>query len=81
MAKVSNVSSVKEVAVAGGISIVAGVMLVNGDTNGVVVVPSAQTASTLATALGIGSSLKTIDLPARVGAYPDTGKNIFETLG
>ena len=81
MAKVSQVASPKEVAVSGGTSLVAGVMLVNGDTNGVVVVPSNETAATLATALGISSNLKTIDYPARVGAFPDSGKNIFETLG
>lgn len=81
MTKVSNVTSVKETAISSGTSLVAGTMLVNGDTNGVVVVPSNETAATLVSALGISSSLKTIDLPARVGAFPDTGKNIFETLG
>jgi regulator of RNase E activity RraA len=78
---VSKVTSVKEVPVPGGTTVGAGMMLVNGDTNGVIVVPSTQTAASLVTALGIASNLKTIDLPARVGAFSSTGLNIFETLG
>jgi regulator of RNase E activity RraA len=81
MTTVSKVKSVKEVAIAGGTTVNAGTMLVNGDTNGVVVVSATHSAAAEVTAQGISSSLKSVDLPARVGSYPDTGKNIFETLG
>jgi regulator of RNase E activity RraA len=77
MTKVTNVVSVKEVPIPGGATVVAGMMVVNADTNGVVVVPSNQTAAALATLLGC-SAIKTVDYPARVGAFPDTGKPIFE---
>jgi hypothetical protein len=78
MTTVSNVKSPKEVPLAGGASLVAGTMLVNGDTNGVIVVPANMTAAALVTLLGISSNLKTIDLGARSGAFPDSGKPIFD---
>lgn len=77
MTKVTNAGSVKEVPIPGGATLVAGMMVVNADTNGVVVVPSGQTAAALAALLGC-SAIKTIDYPSRVGAFADTGKPIFE---
>jgi regulator of RNase E activity RraA len=75
---VSKVTSVKEVPISSGVTVHAGMMVVNGDTNGVIVVPSDQTAGTLVSTLSISSNLKKIDLPARVGAFFDTGFPIFE---
>jgi hypothetical protein len=80
MPKLSNVNSPKEVQIAGSANLVAGTLVVNSDTNLPVVVPSNQTASALATALG-ASGLKSIDLNARMGAYPSSGLCLFETIG
>lgn len=71
--------SSRETVIAGATTLVAGALYINADTNAAVVNPSAQTATSLATALG-ASALKKIDLPARVGAHPDTGLPIFEVL-
>jgi hypothetical protein len=152
-AKVSNVVSVKEVPIPSGATVLAGMMVVNSDSNGVVVVPATgtaqvtsgtltssavlnfgannvpayvvpgmvvrdlttpaaittqtvlsvqasagtvtlsavvsaavitgdiisfgETAGTLAAALGC-SAIKTVDVVARSGAFPDTGKPIFD---
>lgn len=67
-----------EVALSGSTNVVAGTMLVNGDTNTVIVVPANETAVTLQTALGISSSIKTCNYAARVGAFPSTGLPIFD---
>lgn len=75
----NKLGSVKEVPISSGATVIGGMMVVNGDTNGVIVVPSTQTAAALCTALGIATSLKTVDVVARSGAFPDTGKGIFET--
>lgn len=75
----NKLGSVKEVPISSGATVIGGMMVVNGDTNGVIVVPSTQTAASLCTALGIATSLKTVDVVARSGAFPDTGKGIFET--
>jgi hypothetical protein len=76
-AKVSNVVSPKEVPIPSGTVLMSGAMYVNADTNGVIVAPSNLTAAALATLVGC-SAVKTIDLPARVGAFPDTGRGIFD---
>jgi regulator of RNase E activity RraA len=81
MTTVSKVKSVKEVAIAGGTTVNAGQMYVNGDTNGVIVASATQTAAAEVAARGISTNLKAVDLPARLGHFPDTGFNIFETLG
>lgn len=67
-----------ETAISGGTALVAGTMVVDGDTNTVIVVPTNQTAATLQTALGISSSIKSINYAARVGAYADTSLPIFD---
>ena len=78
--KISNLVSPKETTISGGVTLQAGTMVVESGTNGCVVVPTTQLASTFLSSIG-GVSLKTIDYPARVGHFPDTGKCIFETLG
>lgn len=78
--KVTNAGSVKEQPISGGATVNAGQMYVNGDSNAVIVAPVTETATSSASRLGISSSLKTIDLPARVGAFSDTGKPIFEVI-
>jgi regulator of RNase E activity RraA len=74
----NKLGSVKEVPISSGATVIAGMMVVNGDTNGVIVVQTTQTAAALCTALGIATSLKTVDLVARSGAFPDTGLPIFD---
>jgi regulator of RNase E activity RraA len=81
MTMVSKVSSVKETVIAGGTTVNQGQMYVNGDTNGVIVASATHSATAEVAAQGISTNLKTVDLPVRVGSFPDTGKNIFETLG
>jgi hypothetical protein len=79
MAKLSNVSSVKEVPIAGGTTLNQGQLYVNGDTNVPFVAPRTDTAANIAATLGIVSNVKTIDMGARSGAFAGTGLGIFET--
>jgi regulator of RNase E activity RraA len=81
MTTVSKIKSVKEVAIPGGTTVNAGQMYINGDTNGVIVASATQTATAEVAARGISTNLKTIDLPARVAHFPDSGFCLFETLG
>lgn len=74
----NKLGSPKEVPIASGTPLVAGTMVVNADTNNVVVVPSNLTAAALATLLGC-SAIKTIDVIARRDQFFDTGKGLFET--
>ena len=60
----NKLGSAKEVPISSGTPLVAGTMVVNADTNNVVVAPSNLTAAALATLLGC-SAIKSIDLPAR----------------
>jgi hypothetical protein len=78
MTLLNKVTSPREVAISGGTTLNAGQLYVNGDTGVPFVCPSTDTAANIATALGIVSNIKTIDLGAREGAFPDTGKPIFE---
>jgi hypothetical protein len=78
MPKLNNVNSPKEAVVSDGV--IAGRMYVHADTGVVVVAPITQSAAAFAASIG-ASAVKAIDYPARVGAYPDSGLNLFETLG
>jgi hypothetical protein len=65
----------REVPIAGATLLVAGAnYVVNGK---VVVNPVAQTAASLLASLG-ASTITTIDVTARSGAFPNTGLPIFE---
>jgi hypothetical protein len=78
MTLLNKVSSPKETAIAGGATLNAGQLYVNGDTGVPFVAPRTDTAASIAASLGIVSHITTIDLPARVGAFPDTGKSLFD---
>jgi hypothetical protein len=65
----------KEIVVTDGV--VAGQMYVRSDNNNVVVAPLTQSAAAFAASIG-APSVKSIDLPARVGAFQDTGKSLFD---
>jgi hypothetical protein len=67
----------KEVPIAGATVLPAGQLFVVKDTNKVVVNPIAQTAAALLASVG-GTTLTTIDVAARSGAFPDTGRPIFD---
>ena len=81
MPKLSNVSSPKEVAITPAATVIQGELYINGDTNAPFVASATHSASAEAAVQGISSSIKAIDMNARVGAYPSTGLCIFETLG
>jgi hypothetical protein len=68
--------SVREVVITDGV--VAGQMYVRSDTNAVVVAPLTQSAAAFAASIG-APSVKSIDLFARSGAFPDTGTAIFDS--
>jgi hypothetical protein len=70
-----NRGSSKEVVLSDGV--VAGQLYVRSDNNQVVVAPITQSAAAFAANIG-APSVKTIDLIARGGAYPDTGKSLFD---
>ena len=67
--------SSKEVVISDGV--IAGQMYVRSDNNQVVVASITQSAAAFAASIG-APSVKTIDLQARVGAYPDSGLPIFD---
>lgn len=74
----NKLGSPKVVPIASGTTLVAGQLYVSGDTNLPFVAPRTDTAANIAASLGIVSNIRTIDLPARVGAFPDTGRGIFD---
>jgi hypothetical protein len=78
MALLNKVSSPKEVAISGGVTLNAGQLYVNGDTGVPFVAATTDTAANIATALGIVSHITTIDLGARSGAFWDTGRPLFD---
>jgi hypothetical protein len=67
----------REVPIAPATVLPAGQLFVIKDTNKVIVNPVAQTAAALLASVG-GTTLTTIDLGARRGAFADTGLPIFE---
>jgi hypothetical protein len=82
MPKLNKVNSPREVPIAGSATLNQGQLYVNGDTGQPFVAQTTDTAANIATSLGIVSNITTIDMNARVGAFPsDGGTNIFETNG
>jgi hypothetical protein len=67
----------RETPISGGTLLAAGQLFVVKDTNKVIVNPVTQTAAALLASVG-GTTLTTIDLGARRGAFADTGLPIFE---
>ena len=68
-----------EAVISGGTVLAAGQLFVVKDTNKVVVNPVQQTAAALIASIGGGATtLTTINVVARIDAYPDTGAPIFE---
>jgi hypothetical protein len=67
-----------EVVISAGTLLAAGQLFVIKDTNKVVVNPVAQTAAALIASIPGATTLTTINVAARTGAFNDTGLPIFE---
>jgi hypothetical protein len=67
----------REVVISGATVLPAGQLFVVKETNKVIVNPVQQTAAALLASVG-GTTLTTIDISARRGAFADTGLPIFE---
>jgi hypothetical protein len=68
----------RETPISGGTLLAAGQLFVVKDTNKVVVNPVQQTAAALIASIPGATTLTTIDVSARRGAFADTGLPIFE---
>jgi hypothetical protein len=68
----------REVVISGATVLPAGQLFVVKDTNRVVVNPVSQTATALLASIPGATTLTTIDISARRGAFADTGLPIFE---
>jgi hypothetical protein len=78
MPLLNKVKSPKEVVISPAATLNAGQLYVNGDTGVPFVAQTTDTAANIAIALGIVSHITAIDVPARRGAFNDTGFGIFD---